>query len=108
MKRKTNLGRRRKNFLPTLLLAILSWSLWGWFIYSFAPTSNFLLFTFYSLLFGAVFLTSALIFANSRLGSLTALFVVLVLLFRYLQLGNLLNLLLLVGIFLSLGFYFGK
>lgn len=100
--------KRRKNFFPTLFLAILFWLSWGWLVYSTAPTSNLLLITFYLLLFIAVFLTTALIFANSRRGLITALFVVLLLLFRYYQIGNLLNLLLLLAIFIALELYLSQ
>lgn len=98
--------KRRKNFLPTLVIALSFWGAWFWLIFSFPPSSNLLLTTFYLLLFAAIFLTSALIFANSKLGFLTACFVITALLFRLYQIGNPLNLLLLLGIFLSLVFYF--
>jgi len=99
---------KRKNFLPTLILAILFWGIWTWFIFSFPPANNFLLFTFYFLLFLATFLTAALIFANSRKGLLIALFLILFLLFRYHHLANVLNILILAGIFISLEVYFSK
>jgi len=99
---------RRKNFLPALTLATLLWGIWFWFIFSFPPANNFLLFTFYLLLFLATFLTTALIFANSRRGLFIALFLTLFLLFRYYQIANLLNLTLLAGIFISLEIYFSK
>jgi len=105
VRKSADFTRQRKNFLPTLVLATLFWGLWGWLVWSFPPTNNLLLITFYLLLFTTVFLTSALIFANSKFGFLTACFVVLVLIFRYFQIGNILNILLLAGIFISLGFY---
>jgi len=99
---------KRKNFLPTLILATLLWGVWFWFIFSFPPANNFLLFTFYFLLFLATFLTTALIFANSRRGLLAALFLILFLLFQYHHLVNFLNILLLLGIFIALEIYFSK
>ena len=97
---------RRKNFLPTLVLTIIFWGALGWLFYSFPPTNNLLFLAFYFLVFGTVFLTTALASANSKVGFFCAAFVVSVLLFRYHQIGNLLNLALLGGIFLALGFYF--
>lgn len=91
--------------MPTLILTILFWGFWGGLIFFYPPANNFLLFGFYFLLFGAIFLTTALIFANSKLGLLIALWVILTLLFRYFQISNLLNLLLLTGIFIALGLY---
>jgi len=99
---------KRKNFLPTLILAILLWGSWGWFIFSFPPANNFLIFIFYLLLFLATFLTTALIFANSRRGLMIALFLILFLLFRHYHLANILNILILAGIFISLEIYFSK
>ncbi|MGB9706597.1 MAG: hypothetical protein ACPLXP_00780 [Microgenomates group bacterium] len=99
---------KRKNFLPTLVLAILFWVAWSWFVFSYPPANNFLLFTFYFLLFLATFLTAALIFANSRRGFFLAAFLILFLLFRYYQIANLLNLFLLAGIFISLEVYFSS
>jgi len=99
---------KRKNFLPTLILAILVWGVWLWLIFSFPPANNFLLFTFYFLLFLATFLTAALIFANSRRGLLLALFLIFFLFFRYHHLANVLNILILAGIFISLEIYFSK
>ncbi len=100
--------KRGKNFLPTFLLAILFWVTWVWFIFSYPPANNFLLFTFYCLLFLAAFLTSSLIFGNSRRGFFLACFLILFLLFRYYQIANFLNLLLVGGIFLSLEAYFSR
>ena len=100
--------KRRKNFLPTLLLAILFWLGWGWLVYSTAPTSNVLLIMFYVLLFLALFLTTALLFANSRRGLITTLFIITALTFRYYQIGNLLNLSLLLAIFIALELFFTK
>ena len=100
--------KRRKNFLPTLLLAIFCWGLWFWLVFSVPPTSNLALIAFYFSLFLALFLTAALAFANSRRGFLTATIIVCFLIFRYYQLANVLNLLLLLGIFLCLELYLAK
>ncbi len=100
--------KRRKNFLPALLLAVLFWLLWGGLVYFTAPTNYLLLITFYLLLFLAVFLTSGLVFANSRQGFVVALGIICFLLLRYHQLGNVLNIILLVGILISLSLYMAK
>jgi len=100
--------KRRKNFLPALILALAFWGLWGWLVYSFPPLSNLLIAAFSLLLFLAVFLSGALIFANSKLGLITALWLILFLSFRYFKIGNLLNLSLLTIIFLLLGIYLFK
>jgi len=100
--------KRRKNFLPALILALVFWGLWGWLIYSFPPANNLLIAAFSLLLFLATFLSGALIFANSKLGLITALWLILFLSFRYFKIGNVLNLSLLIIIFLLLGIYLFK
>lgn len=98
--------KKRRNFFPTLILALVFWVFWGWLVYSYPPNNNLLLVVFYLLLFLSVFLTSALIFANSRRGFFTAFFVILFFFFRQHQIANILNLFLLVGILISLEIYF--
>ena len=100
--------KKRKNFLPTLLLAILFWLLWGGLVYFAAPTNYVLLITFSFLLFLASFLALALILANSRQGLIVALGIICFLILRYFQLGNILNLILLAGILISLNLYLAK
>jgi hypothetical protein len=100
--------RRRKNFLPTLILALIFWGLLAWLIYTHPPSSNFIIIAFFILFFLALFLTSALLFANSRRGLFLALFVIIFLLFRYHHLANPLNIIILLSIFLSLEIFFSK
>jgi hypothetical protein len=100
--------KRRKNFFPTLVLAVLSWLGWFFVLLRIPPETTFSLFAFFFLLFVALFLTSALLLANSRRGLMAALFVILVLVFRYYQIGNLVNLILLLAIFVALELFFSK
>lgn len=100
--------RRRKNFFPTFLLAILFWLGWIFILFKVPPVSFAAMFFFYLFLFLAVFLTAALILAHSRRGFLVSLLIIFVLLFRYYQIGNLLNLFLLLTIFAALEAYFTK
>ena len=100
--------KRRKNFFPTLALALFSWLGWLFVLFKIPPDSTFSLLAFFFLLSVALFLTSALIWANSRRGFLTALLIILLLVFRYYQIGNLLNLILLFAIFVALEIYFSK
>ncbi|HUS52148.1 MAG TPA: hypothetical protein VMX77_01630 [Candidatus Bathyarchaeia archaeon] len=100
--------KSRKNFLPTLLLAVLFWLLWGGLVYFRGPENNLLLIVFFCLLFLASFLTSALILASSRQGFIIALGIICFLTLRFFQLGNILNLILMVGILISLNLYLAK
>lgn len=61
---------------------------------------------FFLLFFPALFLTLAIILANSRRGLLIAIAVTIFLMLRIYQLGNLLNLLLIAGIVVAIGRYF--
>jgi hypothetical protein len=98
-------SKRKKNFLPALLLAVAFWGFWGWIVYSYPPESGLTIFLFYLLLFAAVFFTTALTFGNSNLGLLSAFWVIIFLNFCFFKIGNVLNLSLLTLIFLLLGFY---
>src|SRR4030043_1114288 len=108
IRRTLNFRQRRKNFFPTLLLAILFWLGWLLVLFKVPPENLLSILGFFSLLFATLFLTSALLFANSRRGLITALFFVLVLIFRYYQIGNFLNLMILLAIFVSLELFFSK
>ena len=97
--------KRRKNFLPALILTLIFWGGLSWLVYTFPPESFWLIISFYLLLFAAVFFTIALSFGNSKIGLIAALWAILFLLLRYFKIGNLLNLSLLTLIFSLLGFY---
>lgn len=103
--KKTRLKHRR-NFLPTLLLSTLFWIGWGCLVYFLPPENTLLIFAFYILLSIAVFLTFALIFANSRRGLLIATALIGFLLLRYYHLGNPLNISLLLVILICLELYY--
>jgi len=97
--------KRRKNFLPALILTLLFWGGLGWLVYNFPPENFWLIISFYLLLFVAVFFTTALSFGNSKIGFMAAWWALLFLVLRYFKIGNLLNLSLLTLIFSLLGFY---
>ncbi|MFZ5365770.1 MAG: hypothetical protein ACOZBZ_00570 [Patescibacteria group bacterium] len=98
--------KRRKNFLPSFLLTILFWLCWIYVLLFTAPESNLLFFIFYFLLFLSLFLTSSLVFANSRRGFLLALGIIGIAILQQIKLLNILNVILLLGILLSFELYF--
>ena len=100
--------KKRKNFLPTLFLAILFWITWGWLTYSFPPEGFLVFVGFLTSLFMALFLTASLLLANSRRGFLIAVGLVGFLLFAYFDLGHWLNLALFVAILVFLEIYLAK
>jgi len=101
---------RRKNFLPTLILTLLSWLSWLYIVFYFSPknTIKFSIFLFFLLLALSLTLTFSLIFANSRRGFVLSLGIVGFLALRAANLDNYLNLILLFGIILSLELYFSQ
>jgi len=100
--------RRRKNFLPTFILAIFFWLVWLGVLLFFTPESLLMIAVFFLLLFLALFFTLSLLFANSRRGFLVAGGIILFLILRWQELGNILNTILLMVTILTLEIYFTK
>jgi hypothetical protein len=106
--------RKRKNFFITLVLILLFWTLQFFIIFFVEPKSikDLLIpdayLPFFINLFLALFLTSAVLFANSRRGLFISLGVITFLYLRLFGLGNILNLFLIVSIIFVLELYFKK
>jgi len=98
---------KRKNFLPTFLIALFFWANIG-FIILFIPPSLLAIGYWLLAIFIALFLTLSLVFANSRWGFLTALGITIFLILRLLKMANYLNIILLGGILISLEVYLRK
>ena len=96
----------RENFLPTLLLAILTWLGWIYIVYFQAPESNYIIGLFYLFLFVAIFLTISLLLANSRRGFLAALALISFLLLHQFEQAHIINLILVFALLLSIELYF--
>jgi hypothetical protein len=100
--------RRRKNFLPTVSLAFLSWLVVGFFVFFVDPKVirdfliSFSYLPFFFFLFLSLFLTASLAFANSRRGLLIAIGLITFLYLRLFGLGHILNATLLFFFLLSL------
>lgn len=100
--------RRRKNFLPTLLITIILWSIWA-ITFFFVPPETFLVpILFLFITFLATLFTGSLIFANTRRGLLSALGILFFMLLNYYNIGNYLNIVLLVGILFAAEYYFSR
>lgn len=99
---------KRKNFLPTLIVTIILWvTLVG--LVSFTDPYDFgTLPLFLVLVFMAVMFTFSIMFAETRRGVILALAVTLFLVLRYLGVGNILNLLLILGLALAIEYYFHR
>jgi len=101
-------AKKRKNFLPTLLVALFFWIAWGLILFKIPPGGFLVFFAFYFSLFAAIFLTSALLLANSRRGLMISLVLIGILILRQLGLANILNTILLFSSLISLEVYFSK
>lgn len=99
--------RRRKNFLLPLLVALFSWSLWLWLFLAVPPNPWAFLF-FFLTLFLALFLSAALVLANSLRGFLLASAGAAILLLQFFKLGNPVTFGLLFGLLVVLYLRFAR
>ncbi|OGM09543.1 hypothetical protein A2159_00120 [Candidatus Woesebacteria bacterium RBG_13_34_9] len=100
--------RLRKNFFLTAIVIILLWTLLALFIYFVEPNQFAAIPTFFVLLFFSLLFTTSTIFANSRRGTIISLTLIIFLFLRYIGVGNIINLLLLIGLVISTEIYFSK
>jgi len=106
-KRKNGVGRR-KNFFPTLVITFTTWVALASIIYFINPTSPGVIPLFFLLLFIASLFTFSSLFANSKRGLIIAIMLVVFLILRYLGVGNIINLLLLIGLGITIDLYLSK
>jgi len=104
--KRNNITLRRKNFLPLLSLTVILWVLLIALVYFTDPVKSVFIYVFFFITFFALFFTFSLILVNKRRGVLTAAGLTIFLILRYFGIGNLLNLLLITGIFISLELYY--
>jgi len=110
--KKVKAGKRRKNFFVTLILILIFWAITGGIISFIEPelVKNLLIpnsyFLFFLPLFLASFFTLSVVFTNSRRGFLASTGLILFLVFRLHELGNLLNLFLIIGLVITFEYYF--
>ena len=103
-----NQRRFRKSFLPTLILAIVLWGLMAYIVYFVNPFSFLALPIFFVTLFTTLLLTFSILFTGARRGLLTSIVVTSFLSLRYFGVGNIVNLVLIIGLALAIEYYFTK
>ncbi len=102
----------RKNYLPTLILIVALWSFLGLMLNFVEPAlvKDILIpgayLPFFAIFFPASWFTLAIIWGNTRRGLLMAIGLNVFLLLRIFQLGNALNLVLILGILIAVDRYF--
>lgn len=89
---------RRRNFLPALIITLLLWLAVILLIVYIDPGTFGALISFFVLSFLAIYFTFSIIFANKRWGLLIAFSMSFFVLLRYIGVGHIVNLLLIVGI----------
>jgi hypothetical protein len=104
-KRKIKL---RKNFFPTLLVIFLFWGLSAFIVYFIDPSMFGILPVFFLTVFIAILFTASTLFANTRRGLLASFLLTFFLILRYLGVGNIINLLLILGLGISIDVYLSK
>ena len=100
--------KKRKNFFPLLVFTIVLWFIFSLVIILTDPDKKGALELFMAVLFSASFFTFALILGKTRRGLLMAIGITIFFFLRYLGVGNLLNLALLMGILFAFEFYLSK
>ena len=106
------MNKRRKNYLPTLILIAVLWSLLALLVYFVEPELikdilvPGLYLPFFLLFFPASLFTLSIIWGNGRRGLLSAVGLSVFLILRIYQLGNSLNLLLIFAILVAVDHYF--
>ncbi|OGV91453.1 hypothetical protein A2783_01460 [Microgenomates group bacterium RIFCSPHIGHO2_01_FULL_45_11] len=108
--RRTN----RKNFFPTVIVNLLFWGITGFMIIFVDPAliKNIILpesyLPFFISLFIALFLTLSLILSHTRRGFFVSTVIISYLFLSLKGLGNLVNAFLLVGLVITLEYYFSQ
>jgi len=106
--------RRRKNFIITFILILFFWSLFWLIVFFVDPVllKNIIIpgfyLPFFLILFMAIFLSLAVILANSKKSFLISLGLISFLILKLYQLANFLNIILIVSLVLVLENYFTR
>ena len=100
--------KTRKNFFPTVVITFLLWLSLGVLIYFVEPDTPGVIPLFFVNAFFALLFSFSTIFGNSRRGLLTATGIIFFLILRYLGIGNVINMLLILGACISIELYFTK
>ena len=98
--------KRRKSFTLSLFLIILLWVSLSTFIYLVDPEQFGAVQIFFVLVFATLTFTLSFAFNNTRRGVIATVCVVLFLILRYFDIGNILNLLLVIGLGISVEYYY--
>lgn len=105
---KRKVSHKRKDFLPTLVVTILLWTVLGVIVYFVDPQTFGIVPIFFLLFFSALLFSFSTLFANTRRGVIAASTLVVFALLRFFGVGNALNFILLAGLAIAAELYFTK
>lgn len=106
-KQRQQKARQRKYFVPVLIFALFGWLILGLIIYQVPPVGvNVLL--FFLILFFTLLFTCQLLIANRLRVYLLSFYILIMSILRMFGIGNILNALLLAGLFVAFDFLFKK
>ncbi|OGM31410.1 hypothetical protein A2803_05505 [Candidatus Woesebacteria bacterium RIFCSPHIGHO2_01_FULL_44_21] len=100
--------KKRKNFFPFLIFTIILWFIFTLIIIFIDPEKKGALELFITSVFFANFFTFSLILGKARRGFFVAGGITFYIFLRYLGVGNLINLLLIIGVITAFEFYLSK
>ena len=100
--------KKRKNFLPTLIITATLWLTIFALIYLVSPTNYAAVPLFFVFLFFALLLTFSLVLANARRGLIMSVGIIFFLVLRYLGVGHVVNLLLIAAVAITIEYYFSR
>jgi apolipoprotein N-acyltransferase len=98
----------RKNFLPTLVLTICLWLSLATLVYFIDPDTALAIPVFFLVVFFALLFTFSTILANSRRGLVISSGLTVFSILRYLGIGHIINLLLIIAVAVTVELYFIK
>lgn len=104
MKAKKRL-QKQKNYAATFFLIIILWVSLAFIIYTLPPKAFGVLPAFFTILFLALLFTLSVLLTNTRRGFMSSAAITLILLLRYFHIGNVINILLLIGAFIAFEYY---
>lgn len=97
--------KRRKNFIPSLVLAVFFWIATFYIIFFIDPLKQGSVQLFFFSIFLSLLFTFSLLFANKKRVFLVTLSIIFFLILRYLGIGNLINIILISGLIITSEIY---
>ena len=99
---------KRKNFFPSLIITMFLWIIIAGLVYLTDPRTFGVILLFFLLIFFACWFTFSVLSENRKRGLIIAGSITFFMILRYLGIGNILNLILLLGLAITIDYFFSK